>query len=79
MRALIWLLMGGALYWALRELLGSGKPDSRDQKMEGEEMVRDPRCGVYIPVGSALKRRIKGDTVYFCSRECADAYGKNGI
>ena len=76
MRALIWLMLGGALYWALRELMGSGTPDSRDQKVEGEEMVCDPHCGVYIPLGSALKRRVRGKTVYFCSKECEEEYRK---
>ncbi len=76
MRALIWLLLGGALYWALRELMGSGSPGRRDQKGEGEEMVRDPQCGVYLPLSNALKRRIKGEILYFCSRECEEAYNK---
>ena len=76
MRALIWLLLGGALYWAMRELMGSGSPDPRDQKGEGEEMVRDPQCGLYIPLSNALKRRVKGEKVYFCSRECEGAYNR---
>jgi YHS domain-containing protein len=76
LRFLIWLLLGGALYWALRELMGSGSPGRRDQKGEGEEMVRDPQCGVYLPLSSALKRRIRGENVYFCSRECEVSYNK---
>jgi YHS domain-containing protein len=39
-------------------------------------MVRDPQCGVYIPVTAALKRRMRGETVYFCSSECEDAYNQ---
>ena len=76
MRVLIWLILGAAFYWALRELLGSVSPGRGPRKGEGEEMVRDPQCGVYIPVTSALKRRKRGETVYFCSRECEDAYNK---
>ena len=79
MRVLIWLILGGALYWALREVLGSDSPSRRDQKGEGEEMVRDPQCGVYIPHSIALKRRVRGETVFFCSRECAEKYRKDGI
>lgn len=74
MRALIWLMLGGALYWALRELMRSGSPGRRDQKGESEEMVRDPQCGVYIPLSNALKRRVRGETVFFCSRECEEEY-----
>ena len=76
MRILIWLILVGALYWALRKLMGSGTPDSREQKVEGEEMVCDPQCGVYVPLSSALKRRVEGKTVYFCSRECEVSYSK---
>jgi YHS domain-containing protein len=42
-------------------------------------MVRDPQCGVYLPLSNALKRRIKGETVYFCSRECEEEYGKTRV
>ena len=77
MRALIWLILGVALFWALRELLGGGSPGTGDRKGgESEEMVRDPQCGVYLPHSSARKRRIGGEKVYFCSRECEDAYTK---
>ena len=76
LRALIWLLLAGALYWALRELMGRGSLDRGDPKVEGEEMVRDPQCGVYLPRSNALKRRIRGSTVYFCSRECEVSYNK---
>ena len=77
MRALIWLMLGGALYWALRELMRSSLPGRRDRQGGGsEEMVRDPQCGVYIPLSNALKRRVRGETVYFCSSECAEAYNK---
>jgi len=79
LRVLIWLILGGALYWALRELLGKDSSGNGEQNGEGEEMVRDPRCGVYIPRSNALKRRVRGETVYFCSRECEEKYRKDGI
>jgi YHS domain-containing protein len=31
---------------------------------------------VYLPLSSALKRRIRGENVYFCSRECEVLYNK---
>jgi uncharacterized protein len=79
LRALIWLLLGGALYWAVRELTRSGSSGRAGQKGEGEEMVRDPQCGVYLPLSSALKRRVRGEAAYFCSKECEEKYGKGGI
>lgn len=76
MRFLIWLLLGVALYWALRNLTGSGSTDRLGHKGESEEMVRDPQCGVYLPLSNALKRRIRGENVYFCSKECEVSYNK---
>jgi len=78
LRVLIWMLLGGVLYWVLRGWTRGGSPGPRDKGGNGEEMVRDPQCGVYVPVSSALKRRVKGQTVYFCSRECEVSYKKNG-
>jgi YHS domain-containing protein len=78
MRGLIWLVLAGALYWALRELFGRGLPQHGETKEGSEEMVRDPHCGVYVPLSSALKKRVRGETFYFCSRECEEAYEKAG-
>ena len=38
----------------------------------GEEMVRDPNCGTYVPRGGAVRKG--GD--YFCSEKCRDEYHK---
>jgi len=40
----------------------------------GEEMVRDPQCGTYLPRGDALEKTVRGERHYFCSRECRDAF-----
>ena len=37
----------------------------------GDEMVRDPVCQTFIPRSLAIKKTVKGKTVYFCSEECA--------
>lgn len=38
-------------------------------------LEQDPVCGVYVDSGEALRRKDKaGEPVYFCSKECADAY-----
>lgn len=58
-------------------LLGSGgRPPSvpRERTQAGEEMVKDPQCGTYLPKGDALSAQVRGQTQYFCSRECRDSY-----
>ena len=41
---------------------------------EGEEMVRDPQCGTFLPRGDAVAAVIAGEDHFFCSSACRDAY-----
>lgn len=56
--------------------IGPPKPDpmQRARTVEGADMVQDPACGVYTPRDSAIEARVKGETRYFCSERCRDAY-----
>ncbi|MDF1535397.1 MAG: PP0621 family protein [bacterium] len=74
MRILLWLIMAAALVWAVRELTGSDARSPGDDGGRGEEMVRDPVCGVYVPKSRSVSRRTVGEKVYFCSRECEKKY-----
>ena len=76
LRLLIWVLLAGALYWAVRQLVGDKFEDHAHGRGGSERMVRDPRCGVYLPESEAVKRRIGGETVFFCSRKCEKEYRK---
>ena len=78
---LIRLLIYAALIYLLVRLFKglTSKPKLQgdrpppEGKLEGGELVQDPKCGVYIPKETAL-RGPGGD--YFCSVECRDAYGQ---
>jgi len=53
----------------------SGRPRvPRAKSSEGEEMVKDPVCGTYLPRSDALSCTQDGETHYFCSRECRDRF-----
>ena len=41
-----------------------------------DEMVSDPQCHVYIPKHDAIKTKVAGKTIYFCSKECKKKYLK---
>jgi uncharacterized protein len=43
-------------------------------RIEGEDLVKDPCCGTYIPINSACKATLDGKVLYFCSRECLEKY-----
>ena len=49
----------------------------KSRTLEGDEMVQDPNCKVYIPVSRSVVRRIGGEDMHFCSEDCASNYIKN--
>jgi len=51
-----------------------GVPPAR--RPEGDEMVQDPQCKVYVPVSRAVKKTFGGNTLHFCSEDCAKAFLK---
>lgn len=64
----------------LRSLFGRRLPTDRPEgrargRSSGEEvLVRDPQCGVYLPRTTGLKRKVRGQEHYFCSKECLEAF-----
>lgn len=42
------------------------------------KMAKDPVCGTFVVPGKALSATAGGDTVWFCSTECRDAYARRG-
>ncbi len=58
----------------VRKLSGKsgGPPQARTR--DGEEMVRDPQCGTFVPRSNALNATVRGERHYFCSAACRDAF-----
>lgn len=40
----------------------------------GGELKKDPVCGTYVSIATAVRENVKGETVYFCSAECRAKY-----
>jgi YHS domain-containing protein len=38
------------------------------------ELRKDPVCETYISVPSPWAKLVKGETIYFCSKECKDRF-----
>ncbi len=57
-----------------RVLFGHRPAPPPARTREGEEMVRDPQCGTFLPRGDALSAVVGGKRHYFCSAACRDAY-----
>ncbi len=54
----------------------SGRSSGGAPRIEGEDLVKDPCCGTYVPINSAHRITLNGETLYFCSRECLEKYKK---
>jgi YHS domain-containing protein len=52
----------------------TGSASGSPPRLKGEDLVKDPYCGTYIPINSAYKTTVNGETLYFCSRECLEKY-----
>jgi len=51
-----------------------GGPNAGPATKPGGELVRDPHCGTYVPKTRAIAVSAGGETLYFCSAACRDAY-----
>ena len=74
------LLIAGLVYLVvagLRRLASAGRNPSgsaRGPDADNVPLVQDPHCGRFIPQTEALTVTRRGQTIYFCSRECRTAY-----
>jgi YHS domain-containing protein len=76
------LLLGILIYLgyrALKALVFSPKPSVRSEREPpsariDDVMVKDPYCESYFPARKGIQKVIKGETLYFCSKDCRDKY-----
>ena len=40
----------------------------------GGELKKDPVCGTFISAATALQKKVRGETFYFCSARCRDEF-----
>lgn len=66
----------------LNDFLKKKKENERLEKEETErktragEMVKDPECGAYVAIDSAISVRDGEKVYYFCGYECRDKFLK---
>lgn len=64
------------LYFLVRKALREfGKP-SLSNRIENDQMIQDPACRMYVARATAVSASIGGQTYYFCSPGCAQAFQK---
>ncbi len=77
MRLLVVLLLLFVFYLLVKVLIGFAFLSSRQRMRResmGGDMVQDPNCETYIPRSRAIEKKMAGQTVYFCSQPCLDAF-----
>lgn len=74
------ILLAGIIYLLLKWLRWSSSPVPKPRTGEPpagqkvEEMVQDPVCGTWVPVGQAISLPGEKETRYFCSDECREKF-----
>jgi len=61
-----------SLLWRL--LSPARRPSPPEKTARGEEMVRDPACGMFLPRRDAVTATIRGTQHFFCSEACRDTF-----
>jgi YHS domain-containing protein len=49
-------------------------PKRQESTQNGEELIQDPYCHIYMPISHAYKASIEGQELYFCSKKCCERY-----
>lgn len=76
-RLLLYAFVGLIAYLMFRRLFESPHrlrehPQEEDDRLG--RLVQDPQCGVYVDSREAVRRKVPGGELFFCSKRCADAY-----
>jgi len=71
---LVYMILKGRFFRKNMGMGGGKKRDGGGHVHVGEETEKDPVCGSYVPVSSALRVRSGSEVVYFCSPECKEKY-----
>jgi YHS domain-containing protein len=64
------------LFLLLRSVYRNSKPGGRPAgpTLDGDQMVQDPVCGVFVPRKTAIVQQVGNLTNCFCSQECAEKF-----
>jgi len=51
-----------------------GQAPPRPSVPSGGELKKDPVCGTYISIATAVHKKVGSEMYYFCSTECRDRF-----
>ena len=69
-RFLIYLVVGGVIYYALKGLFGGARRSGEEGQSDGvnDEMQKCPECGTYFPLHMGVSKRVRRIKLMFCGR-----------
>lgn len=76
-RVVIYLVL---FYIAVKLLSSLLRPKGKGRRSKGpeeEDMAMDRNCKTYIPTKDAIRKKVKGETLFFCSEKCLKEYKEN--
>jgi uncharacterized protein len=79
-RYLVLFILFAILYHLLRSVIrglfvpSGRRTKPREESLPSEELVQDPFCLTYVPIRSALRKKVDGRELFFCSPECAKRF-----
>ena len=78
-RLVVYLILFYVIYRIIKifrqeKMLDAKARQSQQPVVNGEELIEDPNCHIYIPVSQSYKKEISGKKHYFCSKECFEKY-----
>lgn len=62
---------------ALKRALQRPTAPPPEKTGQGEEMVKDPECGIYVSRGDSISALVQGKRQYFCSEQCKQQHINN--
>ena len=74
MRLLVWCLLLYIGYRLLKSKTPATERAGAARRLDDEETVRDPVCGVYLPQDDAIVGTLDGKRHYFCSMACLEKF-----
>ncbi len=79
-RFLIYLVVGGVIYYALKGLFGGARRSGEEGQSDGvnDEMQKCPECGTYFPLHMGVSKRVRRIKLMFCGEECTARYARRG-
>jgi len=75
-RIAIFILVMILVQWFMKQLRGSRKSSPGSKPPRGENMVKDPMCGMYMDPRLAVKHKTNTGVFYFCSEDCKNKFLK---